>query len=179
MKTCSTPYFDCRNELYAPDLVRDMTLVGWIFGENSVGPVTAEECHFGLAGVAGGRNGQNAHFLLIITERLLPKYKHDHPVICGQCLGPLEHRKVVWSPVGRLFDQNWPKRARGGLREPSAVTGPTENFEIFPTHKSHVPGQIGCVEFISAVKTRRWASLHGVLRAVQSVNIIGWHGART
>ena len=54
MKTCSTPCFDCRNELYAPDLARDMRLL-WVghFLEISVGPVTAEECRFGPAGVAG------------------------------------------------------------------------------------------------------------------------------
>ena len=54
MKTCSTPCFDCRNELYAPDLARDMTLVGWKNFENfRWPPVTAEECRFGPAGVAG------------------------------------------------------------------------------------------------------------------------------
>ena len=137
MKTCSTPCFDCRNKLYAPDLARDMTLVGWKNFENFRWPRDRRRVPFWSRGSRRARNGQNAHFLLIITERLLPKYKHDHPVICGQCLGPLEHRKVVWSPVGRLFDQTLhvPKRARGGLRETSAATGPTETFDIFSTHR--------------------------------------------
>ena len=142
---------------------RDMTLVRWKIFENFRWPRDRRRVPFWSRGSRRGPAKWSKCSLFTftdikITERLLPKYKHDHPVICGQCLGPLEHRKVVWSPVGRLFDQNWPKRARGGLREPSAgsaVTGQTEIFEIFPTHKSHVPGQIGCVEFISAVKTRR------------------------
>ena len=104
-KTCSTPCFDCRNELYAPDLARDMTLVGWKNFKIFRWPRDRRRVPFWSRGSHRGLNWSKCSLSTDNHRKIAPpstkyffktkSYKHDRPVICGQCLGPLEHRKVV------------------------------------------------------------------------------------
>ena len=74
----------------------------WVgkFSKFSVGPaVTAE----GSRSPPRALFGQFAHFLLIITERLLPRYKHDRPVICGAMFGAFGAQKGGMVTRGATF----------------------------------------------------------------------------
>ena len=55
-----------------------------------------------------------------------------------------------------------PRESRGPKQHLSAATEPMDQFFVLKFSETYVPGQIGSGDFISAVKTRREARLHGV-----------------
>ena len=139
----------------------------WVgkFSKISVGPVTAEGSRsppralFGQFWSKSRPTGDHTTFLCSKGPKHCPQMTGRSCLYLGSNLSVIICRKWAFWP----FEA--PATPAGPKWHSSAVTGPTEIFEIFPTHKSHVPDQIGCVEFVSAVKTRRWASLHGAIRA--------------
>ena len=77
----------------------------------------------------------------------------------GPRVGPLVAR---W---GDFFHQKVPRGGPGELRRATATPRrprPTDQFFVLKFSETYVPGQIGTGDFISAVKTRREARLHGV-----------------
>ena len=133
----------------------------------SVGSVAAERCRFGPRDSRGGGKSEKlsslAIFCLCTANRVVfksPGHLWTTLGTSGPRVGPLV---VRW---GDFFHQKVPRARRPGeLRRATATPRrprPTDQFFVLKFSETYVPGQIGSGDFISAVKTRREARLHGV-----------------